>query len=256
MSSGIQYGGNIISEGLVFYVDAFKDINGVNEYNSTLPGSIWHDLSGNGGDIIISGAAYSTTNNGYFLFNPAGKTGIGNSNAPDVGVGGDVTIEIWVNVVGSLGGSGGEDRALFQYGSSNNIATAGCSYWVGLDALSAGTSYRIVVGSGSVVSATSTTPPNNSLQPPINSWQCITWTLGSSGKIIRNANFTTTNFTASHNVVPIASSGNRILIGRISGGIPLSLINTQIGSIKVWNRILSETEILESYNTTKGRYGL
>ena len=53
-----------------------------------------------------------------------------------------------------------------------------------------------------------------------------------------------------------STSANRFFIGAFNEGTPHSYFQGKIALVRVYNRELSSTEILQNYNATKGRYGL
>ena len=248
MSSGIQYGGNIISEGLVFYVDAFKDINGYNYWNASTSQSIWYDLSNYGGDINLTKPTYNDDGNGSFnIFFES--NGIGSGTTPDIGLSGSVTIECFIKPTVAV--ASGVFNFIFAYGGSG--ATETFSYGLGLS-MQVASCAPMVASSGGTDSGLAII---SSITMPYGAWYGMTLTMGNSSalnKFYLNGGAQ----TSSHNRYSNTRTNTSILIGRPPQTSASSryLRNARIGSIKVWNRILSEKEILESYNTTKDRYGL
>jgi hypothetical protein len=252
-TSGIQHGDGVLDNGLVFYVDAFNQINGVNNWNPSATQSVWYDLSGNGGDINMNITPYITDNNGLFTYTPplAAREGTGQSNALNVGAGGNTTIEIFFKFPFSTDGLSSNNRPLFQYGTNNTSNTGGASYTVAVNrGASSNFQLRIALSTGSSepIDLSSTNYPTSNII------HCFTITMGSSKEV-----YYTGSFLNSHNFVPSSSAGDLVRVGFARGGVyspARTCVGIQIGSIKVWNRILTADEILQSYNTTKGRYGL
>jgi len=249
MSSGIQYGNSIINDGLVFYVDTFKDINGINS-NYLPTGSIWYDLSRNTGDMIISGALYNTTDNGYFTFS-FGNTGVGNSSAPNVGLSGSVTIEFFAKVT-STGGLSSTSTLILCGSPGNN--TDSFSYGILIDAVDGSQIFRPAIAAGSTESGVINTI---ALNTNIGSWGCYTITFSSSpslNKVYLNGGAS----TATNPRYTATPGGSTIYIARpaLLSAAGRFLRRAQVGSIKIWNKVLSDNEILRSYNSTKNRYGL
>ncbi len=74
-------------------------------------------------------------------------------------------------------------------------------------------------------------------------WRNLTSYTGNQLTILRN-----------ENVAPNINN-NGITLARISTTYNVP-VNIRISNFKVYNRILSATEVLQNYNATKGRYGL
>lgn len=251
MISKIQYGDKIVADdNLVFYIDAYKDINGYNNFSPSTTQSFWYDLSNYGGDIQTRAFTYSTENNGHFVITGSStdnsRAGIGQSDALNVGTSGQTTIEIFFSASSQTAAG-----CLFSYGSDATSNTS--SYWIGLNPSSVSAS-RMLIG---VEAAQLGSSPAYLFFT--GSWYCATIILGPFGSTstLYVNGISTGSFGAVN--LPTSSLGNYMYIGKRA---PTSGTNRpvtgpiRIGSIKVWNKALSDSEILLSYNTTKGRYGL
>jgi hypothetical protein len=251
MPSRVQYRDSAINDGLVFYVDAYSEINGVNTWDVPNTQSVWYDLSGNGGDIAIrSSHITAEKEKGYFIVTGS-NPGIGQSSALNVGTSGRITIEMFFNVSTNFA----NPAVLLSYGPNLGVPSTSntSSFYIGFN----DTTLRIIYGT--------TSEPGASLRFfdtvfSLNTWQCATATFGPFNTgiplLYRNGTFATSAPAAQ--AIPTSSLGNTIVIGRHPNNTTSRVITipTKIGSIKIWNRILTAEEILQSYNTTKGRYEL
>ena len=246
-----RYSPSIVTSGLVLYLDAANP----RSYSGT--GTTWTDLSGNGNNGTINLGEYVSSPNGGFLRNVnntsdffyvdiPNSTSI--SNTFSVTTGG-WTIEeiIWTNSVvypeADAGGVGsnpayspgatgfdwnhGTTNTSFQFGQSSNAASA----------------YEDN-GSFAVDS------PYNSL----NTWRIRTmiWNRGS------NLNSLYINGTFINSLSTPNTSGTAIYDG---GGIVFGTLYGwkhygRRAAIKIYNGVLSATEVLQNYNALKSRFGL
>ena len=257
--------GNNITNGLVFYIDASNELN----YNNYSPftSSIWYDLSGNAGDLTISstitatGSGFISDGSGSFIWASGSNTlasafGVGSSDtALDIFTKGNgSTIEYFIQVTPSTPANTITLGSIIGYGfdPAQTTTAASCSYFVGLTTTTTG--WKATIGESSP--AADYTISGKTFNT--GSWYCVTTIISASAgppQLYANGIYDSA-FPANRNAV--AKRGNQIRLGRIS--VPSNqrgLSNgIKIGSIKVWNRVLSDDEILQSYNTSKGRYGL
>jgi|APGre2960657373_1045057.scaffolds.fasta_scaffold44591_2 hypothetical protein len=248
---GLSHSPKIVTSGLVLYLDAANP----RSYSGT--GTTWTDLSGNGNNGTINLGEYVSSPNGGFLRNVnntsdffyvdiPNSTSI--SNTFSVTTGG-WTIEeiIWTNSVvypeADAGGVGsnpayspgatgfdwnhGTTNTSFQFGQSSNAASA----------------YEDN-GSFAVDS------PYNSL----NTWRIRTmiWNRGS------NLNSLYINGTFINSLSTPNTSGTAIYDG---GGIVFGTLYGwkhygRRAAIKIYNGVLSATDVLQNYNAIKSRFGL
>ena len=246
-----RYSPSIVTSGLVLCLDA------ANPRSYASGSSTWTDLSGNGNNGTINLGEYVSSPNGGFLRNVnntsdffyvdiPNSTSI--SNTFSVTTGG-WTIEeiIWTNSVvypeADAGGVGsnpayspgatgfdwnhGITNTSFQFGQSSNAASA----------------YE---DSG----AFAVDSPYNSL----NAWRIRTmiWNRGS------NLNSLYINGTFINSLSTPNTSGTAIYDG---GGIVFGTLYGwkhygRRAAIKIYNKVLSATEVLQNYNATKSRFGL
>lgn len=114
LATGSNYFGDIVTTGLVLYLDASNNMS----YSGS--GTTWTDISGQGNNgTLVNGVTYNSGDGGYFIFD-------GTDDAATVPVGsdfvygtGDFTVEIWFNVTGTSPAAYGE-ILYAQQGSGHN----------------------------------------------------------------------------------------------------------------------------------------
>ena len=228
-----NYSPKIVTNGLVLCLDA-------GNIKSYVSGSTsWNDLTGNKNvGTLTNGPTYSSNNNGYLSFSAASSQYGTVANLGNLPI---WTVETFVQFTAAyntkvsmvIGG---------QYNLSNKL-----NFSIGTN--NAPTNYNIAVGffDGAWHNTTGVAYAQNI-------WVHITGTY--DGATIKQ--FTNGTQVDSLNYVGTPSSGGEIRINRrwddiVSSG---NLFNTNIGSIKIYNRALSATEITQNYNATKTRFGL
>jgi hypothetical protein len=222
-----QYGfGKIVTSGLVLALDAA-------DRNSYVSGStVWNDLSGNNySGSLINGPTFSSTNGGSIVFDGVDDY----ITATEIGQLTRFSIESWFKPT--------------SY--PNNYAAVIASVYPGTNATvnfkigyEAGTG---MVG-GTYIGNWFYTP---SVPTTLNTWQQIIFTYDGSGLAIHSNGVSggSNAFTGTPN-----SGGGGIRIGRrwdlaeyFAGNIAIT---------RVYNRALSQSEILQNYNAQKSRFNL
>lgn len=209
---------SIITNGLVLNLDASNPLS----YSGT--GTTWTDLSGNNNVTLVNGTGYSTTNGGTLVFDGINDY-VAVNNGAGLNIGNTYTTSIWVKFNGFntvlLGSTDFTDSGYPIYvGDSNNIYIAAGQTYCGMS--------------------------NANLT--INQWVCLT--------VVRNA----TSVTWYKNGVVLSSNtlstnANNVVkgIGAYNGGG--FCINGNISSVQIYNRVLTGSEILQNFNSTKSRFG-
>jgi hypothetical protein len=235
---GFYRGPQIVKEGLVLYLDA------ANTKSYTGTGTVWKDLSGNGNNgTLINGPTFDSGNNGSIVFDGVNDYVTGGGNITNsLFSENNYTLCTWFNW---RGGGGGSDRRnyLFQNGGSN--------FPLSLEINS------------------------RDFNPP----RFATWQHTTTGSIHHNSTHTVNqnqwyNFVVSNgisNTIKMFVNGNEIFSTSVRSGDLLSFSGFRIGThrsndnrwfdgkisqTQIYNRALSPQEILQNYNSTKGRYGL
>jgi len=216
MAGRIAYYGGIVTNGLILDLDAAKK----DSYSGT--GTAWNDISGNRNNgTLTNGPTFNSSNGGNIVFDGVDDfvTGSFNQNPTQF------TINVWVNLI------------------TNNTVGAGIVSTNGTG--ETGNSFIFIqMGGGSKPFQF-----NNAFAfPPIlNTWYMVTGVQTTTLQLLYVNNTLANTATAS------GSLGTNYVVSRRWDGLYL---NSRIGSVQIYNRVLSTTEITQNYNALKGRYGL
>lgn len=220
----------IVTSGLVLYLDAGN--------TSSYPGSgtTWTDLSGQGNHgTLVNGPTYTATGGGSILFdgvNDYVSTTYTTSTITNI------TMQVWAYIIntskkGAICGIGAPTNSSDGYfiGVGNNSFDSAGNHIIGLFSAWRWIDTNYALGTG---------------------WVNLTLSLDSSSlpRIYYNGTLILT--LAGTNPNPPTTSFKL-------GAEALSLsryFNGNIGQIQVYNRQLSDAEILQNFNATKDRYGL
>jgi hypothetical protein len=218
------YGGpEIVTSGLVLHLDA------ANTKSYTGTGTTWTDLSGNGNNgTLTNGPTYTSNYMGGIVLDGVNDYVV-MSTASSVPIEGPGTLDVW----GSYG----------AVSSTYNL--------IALSLATAGIQVGILSGNGIVWKYGGNTLLTYT-KPTINT--IANWTLTFNGAnlimyingILNNSTTTAANQTGSS---PI------IRLGTYNSGASQPL-NGTIYASRIYNRVLTASEVLQNYNALKGRYGL
>jgi len=229
LESGGGGGENIVTDGLIFRVDAGDSAS----YPGT--GTTWTDVINGNNGTILNGTAYNSAEGGYFDFDGVDdKVDFGQ---PAILESFPMSIDVWFYSANAGDGiiTKGITRQLPSlrdwdlFGNGSNL----------IFAVSTGSSYNIIL---------SDTYPSPSTWHHLNvSWDGTTDVNGAKiyldGALFTQGASSSTTYSTAHNIF---AGGNRVgyyLDGRIS-------------MIKMYDKVLSSTEVLQNYNASKDRYGL
>jgi hypothetical protein len=220
---------NVISSGLQLYVDASNPAS----YPGT--GTTWYDLSGNGYNGTLSGStAYNSANGGYISLQS-------NTGYIDFGL-----------------SSQGSSTSAFTWGGWFNVpsfTSIPMTRGGGTDSFPNGWNLATVFLSnafnGSIVTSVpgiAQTNASYSSSPSANTWyyHIAVWNPGVSLKVYINGVLRATTNT-SNTVLRNSSQGWNTSIDGAKG-------NASYGSMIVYNTALSDAEVLQNFNSTKGRF--
>ena len=216
----------VITDGLVFNVDA----GFTPSYPTT--GTTMYDVgSGGNNGTLTNSPSFSSSNGGTIVLDGVDDY-ISIPQSALFGVSRTFTLMMWVYGQPSAGFSGflRINGTLVFFAPSS--ATSG----------TAGGSYRLAYPYPSV--------SYQSITMPVNQWFLLTVTNLDSqtpsyqGNSINGAPLTTTTYTG------------RIEPSEIRIGMADNYILGRIGVVSAYNRVLTDSEILQNYNALKGRYGL
>lgn len=233
----IQRGPKIVTSGLVFAVDAANR----NSYVSG-SGTTWTDLSGNNNNgTLTNRPSFSATNGGNFDFN-------GTTQYVNCGSGLDqassFSISVWAKRNGIQGGPNNVGLICSRSGTAPNYKQ---NYQLGI----LSTNYMIFNSSSDSYKILSSLT-----QALNNTWYEITGTYDTSNNTMRiyiNGLFeNSTTLT----VDPPTDGSQLFLIGASDGSVPGNYFKGSVANVKIYNRLLSDSEVLQNYNAAKARFGL
>jgi hypothetical protein len=231
-AANFEYEG-IVTDGLVLNVDA----GFVGSYPTT--GTTWYDLSGNNyTGTLINGPTFNSANSGSIVFDGTNdycqlSQNIFNTSYPGV------TFGAWVYLNGNIGGAliagvwnqsaNGDQAALFIFSNGPFIAVSDG-----------------VTGEGG-------TGASNTLN--VSQWYYIaaSWNSNRTYKYYQNGSLLGTG-TQGGNGWNSSSTANFEIGAENQANI--RYFNGRIACSQVYNRTLSDSEVLQNYNAQKSRFGL
>ncbi len=222
----------IVTNGLVYNLDA----GFIPSYPRS--GSTWNDVSLSARTAtLINTPTFNSS--GYINFSKASSQ---YATTPDIGVLQNWTVEAWVRFSSSLNG-----QVAMVVGNQFNGSTS-INFTIGTNG--APSSYNIQVGFFQ-------NGWNNTIgfAPALNTWYQIVGRYG-GGQLSQFVNGVASGGTV--NVTATLASGGEIRLMRRWDDIVSStnLIDGDLGIVRIYNRFLSSTEILQNYNAQKARFGL
>lgn len=233
---GISAGPSGVSDGLVFQLDA-ANLRSYSGSGLTASGLI----SGIGG-TLVNGVGFTSDNSGSFIFDGTNDQIIVASDVLDIGLS-DFTIKVWFKTNSSANGSF----------IANQVSNGwnGFNYWI-----SNGQIYCVVDwGNSQQYGAIITTAAYND-----NTWKEAVFVMNgstvSNWKIYINGSLV--NKSLAFESQPTLSGFG------ISNNVPLTIgtrefggfYNGNISQVQIYNRALSETEIIQNFNAMRERYNI
>ena len=243
--SGTWRGPNIVKDSsLVLYLDA----SAKNSYNNLINVTTWNDLSGNNNTFeLYNTASYSTNGNGSIFFNGT-TSGVSGSNAAVYSITGTITLEVWMYLTTS------GNLFIIGKGPSNNASTN----YPGNYELQTQTNNLL-----RFMHQTTTTNGNNSFayyDTSTNIYANNTWTHivvvcdGSAATIyVNGVAYAATRTLSGANGGIISTNTQTLKIARRTDGVVMA---GNIASVKMYNRLLSASEVTQNFNATRGRFGI
>ena len=224
-----NYSPKIVTDGLVFYLDA------ANTKSYIGSGTTWTDLSRGDNSGILNGAVFNSLNGGSISFDGVDdNVNCGNNSALDVG--NNITVNAWIFLpsAGAITGyrpivSKVVSGATLGWEMGNSTGTLRC-----------------------VFRPTSSTIDLSGPTLSIGVWQMCTFTYNNvTARLYLNGVLGAS--TSSGGPVTLNSTQPLQVATRGIGG---STFFGRISMVSVYNRALSITEILQNYNANKSRFGL
>jgi hypothetical protein len=202
-------------------------------------GTTLTDLSGNGRTGTMSNLAFTSP---YLTYNgTSSQVSIADNALLEPGSG-DFTVEIWVRQSVITGSS----RVLIA--KTDSGLASGWGY--GIRTGSGGSTY-FEVGNGS------TSISSSSYLSSINTWYQFVgvWTNIASNSIEFYVNGSSQG-SATHGFTSVKNTTSPLYIGSFNGGQFSQWLNGRVGVTRLYNKALTATEVLQTYNETKSIYGL
>jgi hypothetical protein len=224
---GIDYNNIIVSDGLVFYIDAANP----RSYSGT--GLTANGLVGGIGATLINGVGFTSSNNGSFIFDGSDDGMYFSTYNFSTG---DFTMEVWLKL-----------NAYPPSANSAIIANRNLSDDGWLFDINSNQKARLYFQNNNGTAYTIETLDVINL----NQWINLTAIRSNTSlSFYRNSIFqSSTSFPSNYNInSPISND----YIGRYQSSN--GFLSANISKIQYYNRALSAQEIQQNYNATKGRY--
>jgi hypothetical protein len=223
-----NYSPKIVTDGLVLYLDAANT-------NSYVSGSTtWYNISrgGNNG-TLINGPTFNPANGGSIVFDGVddfGRLPANNGLQPSA----ELTLEVWFKSSGS---------------NSRIQGLLYLNYGTGLRLEPNGAIHTRVSSAGSLQQFTTTSTYFNNL------WNQVILTINSNTAIL----YVNSTLVNQYSIVYDGSSPFNTSIGGVGTDANFGVNRGLYGNLsiaRVYNKVLTPTEILQNYNATKSRFGL
>ena len=215
---------NIVTDGLVFYVDAANPNSYISGNTTT------NDLILDNNGTLTNGVGFSTENNGAWDFDGTDDY-ISLSNTITNTI---YTLDFWYKM-------GVNDGSYGYFASSVNT---------GFAISEGGTVVGLSYGEFYYYNGSAATRLGSSI-PSLTEWNNITSIIDTSSNIIKV--YGNGSLISNNSVSNLSTSVTNI--GRYIAG-NTHFLNGNLSPYKIYNRALSSTEILQNYNALKGRFGL
>jgi hypothetical protein len=232
-SLGRQVGTPVYNtSGLVLNLDA----GNANSYPGT--GTTWFDLASGNNGTLVNGPTYDTTNGGSIVFDGVNDY-VGLGNTPIFGTS-SFTIDMWIY----LPTTDSSYRAILSKRSNSN--------YTGFAVYRAPYSNSVAIQLASSHSGPYFT---TSILSTSNSWNHISIIVDRTSKtvVLYSNGIKNTSTLDITNLGDMTNNGVNLNIG-LETGIPNW--NSKISTTKIYSRVLSEAEVLNNFNSTRGRFGL
>ena len=237
---------NIVKRGLVLHLDAAS----TNSYPGT--GTGWYDLTGNlNNGTLTNGPTYSSNNGGYIVFDGTNDY----VTTADVNHGtSEFTLEVWVyfNTIGTIDSS----YTCIMKKNTDNESWPVFAMYVESNGTFRGLYSSQVFGAclESAISSVGNVSTNG--------WYHLCYSKGAAGyttmKLHKNGvSQSYTNSLYGSHINEVCNSSKPVLIGiEYDETIFRRPLNGRISVARIYNRQLSDAEILQNYNIQKSRFGL
>jgi len=242
--------GNIITNGLVFNVDAANPRSYPQPYN----GTTWFDISGNSRNgTLTNGPIFNTANGGSIVCDGTNDLINFGSFGYSPGTTGNITLEMWIYPTGpytsfasppitNLGGFFGESYFNSTIGWGIGMSTqSSINYWV----------FQVRNGGTIVSTPTISSFTNNVWYHVVGSFTRNDLSrLYVNGVLVTSVNSTPLNGLT---ITPLTSNDAKIGVG---GGTQNFYAGCRMSAARIYNRSISSSEVLQNFNATRARFGV
>lgn len=251
-------GPKLVTNGLVLYLDA------ANPKSYIGSGTTWNDLSGTKNGTLTNSPTYNTSSKGSIVFDgiddyiaiPSDTFGY------STGTTGELSLEAWVYPTGPFSSYTNEPPTTNLGGIFGQGYFGGYAGWgLGMSTISGvGTVWNFQVrnNGGIIVDGAFPLGYNGGVYSTFTtgSWYHIvgSFTRNDKSRFYVNGTLVASTSSVALNNQSLTPTVNNAAIGR--GGIGPFQFGGRISVAKLYNRPLSSQEILQNYNSTKGRFGL
>jgi len=229
----LSHSPKIVTDGLVLCLDAGDG----KSYSGS--GTTWTDRSGNGNHgTLTNGPAFDSDGGGSFSFDGSNdRVECGSDSSIDIDPAGTITLAAWVNA-----------NSIASNGHVIGKGLYGNGYIIHYDA-----AYESVSGGGFQTTNVGNAQFEWGQNIEVGKWYYVVYTYDRTNeKGYYNGQLIATKA----NTGDISTNAdNSLAIGGKSGGDGDSW-QGKIASVKIYNKALTSTEVLQNYNATKGRFGL
>ena len=230
---GLAHSPSIISDGLVFYLDA------ANTRSYSGSGNTWVDIIGTGNTCTLVNSPSLVGSGGTSAFSFDGTNDYANTSRIIFPDSGPFSVEMYYKITGTTGRGGIFERVESGVYNGMNFGQNGPAGVGGWD-FTVGSNYN----TGLLLSFT---------YPTTNIWYSDTGVYNGSNQITiyRNGDFVNSLIGTTQG--NLSANGTRAfyIANRATAYLPC-----QISNIRIYNRVLTQQEILQNYNATRKRFGL
>jgi len=224
---------NIILDGLSLYLDAGNPTS----YSGS--GNTWYDISGGNNNSTLTNITYNSSNGGYLYFDNSTTDPYATFTASNI-TGNWVTVEMWVKLGANY--AGGNAGMFMSWGTYDIWTTGGNLGYNTYQSDVYGISQSNVVSLGLVENWVQYVFVMNN-QDYTNNVMYINGASQTLAQQISNQNPSNLSF----------NSGN----GTIGNGTDTNFpIQMDLAIYRVYNRELSQAEVIQNFNANKGRFGV
>jgi hypothetical protein len=226
---GISGGPDTIQDGLILCLDASDK----NSYPGS--GTTWTDVAGTNNGTLTNGPTFNSANGGSIVFDGTNDyVGCGTSTPPS----GNISIFTWIYPT--------------YFNSTWNILI---TKWFN----PTGTDFHYALksngGNGTNIRQNLYTTSNSDIYGnyvfSLNNWYNVGFTLVNGGTLTFYVNG---NTDGTSNTVSRTTQSSTLQIGDDRG--TYYSLSGSLSSVKIYNRALSQSEVLQNYNAQKSRFGL